>query len=749
MIDVKVRFTKKLFSSEEGFSVYSAVPTHEYKKLVELSDYGNFTISGNYVIDESELHKKVFHVSIEEDVRAKYPCSYKMNKIHYTFPEKAEEQWDFIREADLVTGLQYMNLSNHFDEKTDKILDIILDETYRIEDAKGFGEKSAIRLRDKVEADKYKALVYQSFGKIDGIGPSLVRQIIIYSPHVEETIETIKKDPFFLLRFKGVGFNIADNVRAHLGISLEDKERCLHGVKYFITESFRQTGSTYADLNMSIQDVARSLNVNKQILIDYIKEEMDRDEEDKKYNLKFFGHYVTTVDLFKAENIVYRRTQSLKRKEEPIMDPSAWDRNKEKLLSKKFFELSEEQEDFLRKVNEERILLLVGPGGSGKSWVTKLACQLLRKAGKKVGLYAPTARAAKVMADYTGWNASTIHRGLMKFQNGFADEDDEYEGYAPEDVIVLDESSMIDSELMAVVYKAMRPDARIIIIGDDFQLPSVGPGNILYDLIHSLKVPIVNFTKIYRQSETSNIINQASALREGSFYINPAEEINDFGDIVFINNNSEDEIKDLALEYYKGFKDDYAQEDLMFLTPVNKGPSGRRTINKEIQKIVNGDDSKQQLVFGKNSPDESDLYYYRKNDYITISNNNYGAESEEGEIVDLINGDIGSVVAANEEGITVEIDGLTFYFNKDDVMSNVEHLWATTIHKSQGGQAHGVIIVIPPHSWGLSANMLYTAITRAQTKCIIIGNISLLNRAAHKFANFNRKTMIALQSAQA
>lgn len=748
MIDVKVRFTKKLFSSEEGFSVYAASPTHEYKRAVELTDFGNFTISGNYVIEDSELHKKVFHVSIEEDVRAKYPCSYKMDKIHYTFPEEAVEQWEFIKEADLVTALQYMNLKSHFNEKEDKILDIILEEIERVEEAKGFGERSAIRLKEKVEADKYKALVYKSFGKIDGIGPSLVRQIVNFSPHVEETITTIENDPFFLLKFRGVGFSIADKVRAQLGIPADNRERCLHGLKFFITDAFKQSGSTYADLNMSIQDVARSLSVNRQILIDYIKEEMAKDEEDKKYNLKFFGHYVTTTELFKAESTVFKRTKSLMRKAEPLVDPAAWQESKEKILSKKFFELSDEQEDFLRMVNEERILLLIGPGGSGKSWVTKIACQLLARANKKVGLYAPTARAARVMSDYTGWSASTIHRGLMRYQNGFEDEEDGSEGYAPEDVIVLDESSMIDSELMAVVYRAMRPDGRIIIIGDAFQLPSVGPGNILYDLIHYLKVPTVNFTKIYRQSEDSNIINQASALREGSFYVDPAKEISDFGDIVFINNSNEDDIREIALEYYKGFKDEYSQEDLMFLTPVNKGPSGRRVINKEIQSIVNGNEGKEQLTFGKNSPNEADLYHYRKDDYITISSNSYNAESEEGETVDLINGDIGDVVSANEDGITVSIDGLSFFYNKDDVMSNVEHLWATTIHKSQGGQAHGVIIVIPPNSWGLSANMLYTAITRAQTKCIIIGSMDLLNRAAHKFANFNRKTMLALQSGE-
>lgn len=751
MVKLKVRFTAKLFASPEGFSVYAAEPTLEYKKakVIKLNKYGNFTVSGNYSIEQNEMNNKVFTISIEEDLKAKYPCSYRMVEIHYEFPNSAKEQWLFLKESNIVTTNQYVNLKRKFKDN-DKILDIIINQTSRIEQVTGFGAKSSAKLKTKLELDKGKALIYQNFGKIDGIGPAVINQFTNWNVNINDTIKCIKEDPFSILELRGVGFLLADAIRAHLKIPNEDRERCLHGIKYYITDSFASSGNTYADLNLELRDVSNKLNVSFSVLVNYIKDEMSKGKVDKKYGLKFFGHYVTTESLYNAENIVYNRTQSLMNSKKDLMPEESWNENKGKLLAKQTYALSDEQHTFLDLVNKERILLLVGPGGAGKSWVTNLACNLIWKTGKKIGLYAPTARAAKIMTEYIGVTSSTIHRGLLRYsimEEDDSDYDDEgYGDLCPDDILIIDEASMIDSELMAAVYKAMRPEARIIIIGDEFQLSSVGPGNILYDFIHSLNVPTVFLTKIYRQSEDSNIINVATSLREGTFRLDEYETEDDMGDIKFINEDDNATIKKTGIDYYRKFYETLGEEEIMFLSPVNKGVVGRKKLNKEIQSIANGNTKKPQLTFGKNAEDEDDQYFYREGDYITISKNNYSLEDENGDTGMLINGDIGRLYKAHSDKIIVDIDGRLYRFEKDEVQSNVEHLWVTTIHKAQGGQANAVIIVIPSNSWGLSANMLYTAITRAKKKCIIIGDFKAMNRASKSYANFRRKTMISLQT---
>lgn len=761
MTEIKARFMRKLFSNEEtGFSVYSAEPVLKDQKKVMISKWGTITVSGNFSVDEEELGERYFRMDIDLDPTSKYAGSYTLGRIHYDFPTKASEQWNFLNEANLVTTNQYKSLQKAFTRK-EKILDIILTQPDKLTQAKGIGESHAKTINERVQKDKYRALVYTAFGKVDGIGPSVIKAIIHMGPDVTKTIKDIKKDPFILLKIDGVGFTTADKIRESQGIPLDDKNRCLHGIKYFITDTFESTGNTYADLNQEIKTLPVKLNVKTTTLIDYIKEVQNKNSKEvaKRYGFVIFSHFISTVDLFQAERFVGERTNYLMDTSSLILPQEQWNKMIDARLEGQQFSLSKEQRTFLEKVNSERILVLLGPGGAGKSWVTKIAVDLIMEAkrnvviapkaegeenySRPVGLYAPTARAAKVMKSYIGLDSSTIHRGLMKFTQAYSDHT-----FSPDDVLIVDESSMVDSQLMEVVYRAMKFEARIVLIGDSFQLPSVGPGNILYDLTHALAVPTVTFTKIYRQSEDSNIINYASDLRFDNFFLDPSARIVDKGDIVFINSKDPEEIKELGMDYYKDLLADHAYEDIMMLSPVNKGPAGRKTLNKEIQKLVNGNAQKSQYIAGKNAPDEADRQYFREGDYITIVKNDYARPNIRGQESPIINGDMGRIFSVDTEAkkVRVDIEGEYFDFDFDEVKNYMDHLWAITIHKSQGGQANSVIILIPSNAgWGLSANMLYTAITRAQKQCYVIGDFNVLNRSSKKYANFKRKTIIALE----
>lgn len=738
MKTIDVYFIKKMFQSEEGFSVCAAQPTAEFMHDVKLNNYGNVSISGNFEIEDYEIGGKKFTVTIEEDYTSKYPNSYRMVKIHYDYPSTPREQWYLFQKGGFVPEKTYKNFFNEFSRSKDLILDIIVDDPdLVVKKVKGVGKDRVHAIRNRVMQDKGKAIIHAQFGHVPGIGPSTINKIINYEPDVRKTVDQILADPFYLMKIEGVGFTVADAIRDDLSMPLDSRERCLHGIKYYITDKFQSSGDTYADLNTEVEDLAKKLEVPTLTLVDHVKKEIAMDTEDLSFRLKFFGKYVTTQELFDAEQLVFKATNVLKNSKEFIMESAKWNLELDKIVENEPLALSEEQYDFLRRLNEERLMLLIGPGGAGKSWVTRLAVNMLTSANLSVGLFAPTARAAKVMSGYVGKEAMTIHRGMYQYAMANA--------LAPWDVIILDEASMIDSELMAVVYKVMKPGSRLIVIGDDFQLPSVGPGNILYDFINHLEVPMIKLTKIFRQEKGSGILDYATALREGKFYVDSAKNKVSNKEIQFINIEDSDEIKDYVLKLYRKSYRIHDETDIMMLTPVNQGPSGRRTLNKEIQNIVNKNE-KNMLVFGQNLENEEDKTYFKANDYITITKNDYDAKDEFGDTHTLVNGDIGNVVSAKKNSIFVKVNDNTFEYKRDNITSNVEHVWATTIHKAQGGQAKDVVIIIPSNSWGLSANMLYTAITRATERCWVVGNFRTLNRASHNLANFRRKTMLSLQA---
>ena len=745
-IECKAIFTKKVYSGEDGYAVYSA-KLAEDNDYIQLSSYNNFSISGDFSIEQNDLDKKVFTINVEPDYSGKYQNSYNMVSISFDFPSTSKEQWAFLRESNLVTQNRYTAIKNTFPSNT-LILDLIMDHPDYLVKVPTVGEKLAKKIHDKLVEEKDLAAIYQAFGDVPGVGPGVILGIQKLGTNVNETINKIKIDPFYLMKIPRVGFLVADKVRAFLKVPLTDRNRCLHGVKHYILDSFLSTGNTYADLNKEIYKLADLLYVNVSLLVQYVKEESEKNDKENTYGIKIFGNYISTIELYEAEKIISKKISYLMRTSKKITNTKDWNNRISKEMSGMPQTLSDEQQTFLKRVNEENVLLLVGPGGSGKSWVTELTVRLLKQQDLEVTLVAPTARAAKVMTNYIHQPASTIHRAMLPLLFATGEEEvkeNEEDKRKDADVIIIDESSMVDSELMSIVLKVSK-DARIIIIGDSFQLPSVGPGNVLYDLIHSLKVPMVEFTKIYRQGKDSNIINYAAALRTNSFHLENWEDKVDAGDIVFINEKENETIADLAINFYSKDVKRLGEENLMILSPVNKGPIGRRTLNPKIQKIVNGNERLDTMSFGENSPNPDDLVRFRVDDYITVIRNNYNAQDTNDNSCILVNGDVGKISHVTDKTIVCDIDDLRVPFLKNEVKSNIEHLWATTIHKSQGGQADTVIILIPKNSWGLSANMLYTAITRAKVKCLVIGDFNAMNRASKVFENYNRRTMLSLNA---
>lgn len=741
MIEVSIRFTRRLFGKPDGtYSIFAAEPVDlgEAKKVSVDKRYGNFSISGDFALTDEEIGM-VYTVTIIEDHKSSHQNSYKLVKIHYDFPKDAKAQWTYLENSNILPMMTFLEVKSTFN-KDDKILDIIVENPKKLEKVKGIGEERARHYHLKLMENKEKALLFAEYGDIEGVSSNLINKLLQMKPRVEETIRLIENDPFVLINAAEVGFVVADRFREHYNFPLNDRNRILHGVSYYLDQGFRSSGNTYEEVLKASRDVAGKLLVPYKEVVYLLAEIQNKDADLVKYRLKIFGRNITTANLFDAELIVYKLMNRMLKENKLIANKDKWQKNKEEYLGKLEQNLSPEQDDFLNVINEKRVSVLLGPGGSGKSWVINIACDLIKKSGKTFGLFAPTARAAHVMSDYVGTEAMTIHRGLMGYV--LAGET------APFDVLIVDEFSMVDSELASIVIQAMGENTRLIIVGDDFQLQSVGPGNILFDLVEYIKVPTTKLSKIFRQGEGSKLLDYAQALRDGTFKLPVGMPKVEENDITFINETNDTKKQEIAMKLYsaalKRVNSNY--QDLMLLSPINNGPSGRRTLNRKVQDIVNPGNNPNDVVFGGNLKDESAKRYFKSGDYVTVTSNQYEIINDVDEVTQLINGDLGSITRTGTSNLTFKVNKDSYTIDKSDITDLLDHSWAITIHKSQGGQASEVIIVCPENSYFmLNANMIYTALTRAKIKCYFIGNFREINEASKRQANHTRKTIIQLQ----
>ena len=740
MIELSVKFMKRIYGTPDGdYSVFVAEAANfaESKKVSE-NDKGEFTIAGDFSLNDDEIGM-VYTVTIQENFTARYPNSYNSVKLHYDFPKDAESQWDYLESSSIIPLRTFLEIQKTF-KKTDKILDIIVDSPSELEKVKGIGEERANHYHSKLLENRDKALLFSEYGDIEGVSSHLINKLLNLKPRVEDTIKEIEADPFMLIEYAEIGFVVADRFREYYKYPINDRNRILHGVSYYLNQGFQSSGNTYDEILPASKEISGKLKVSYREVVTLLAEIQKDEKALTKYRLKIFGKNITTYSLFQSELIVYKRMNEMIKEKKLIANKQKWEKNKEEYLSKLPQALSKEQGEFLSAINEERVSVLLGPGGTGKSWVINIACDLIKASGKTFGLFAPTARAAHVMSEYVGVEAMTIHRGLMG--HVLSNE------IAPYDVLIVDEFSMVDSELASIVVQAMGLHTRLIIVGDDYQLQSVGPGNVLFDLVEYVQIPTTRLTKVFRQGENSRLLDYAQDLRDGTFKLPIGAPRLEEGDITFIHETDDTRKQAIAMKLYTDalsrVKNNY--EDIMLLSPINKGPAGRGTLNKKVQEIVNPGAGSNDVVFGANSRDEDAKRYFRRGDYITVTSNQYEMISDTDEVTQLINGDLGEVSRTASGNLTFDVNKKSYTIDKSEINSLIDHAWTITIHKSQGGQASEVIIVLPESSYFmLSSNMLYTALTRAKVKCYLIGNFREINTSAKRQANYTRKTMIQLQ----
>lgn len=491
-----------------------------------------------------------------------------------------------------------------------------------------------------------------------------------------------------------------------------------------------QSGHSWVDYKHLLNKAIDLLNINRS----YIEDVLNNGVENV---LNIDGKY-TTKSVYEAEKYIAMKMTQYKTQSKKFFDTDKLNEMIDSYCKKHNIELEENQRQFFHDWNENSILMLVGGGGMGKSWLQRILLEFIDTKNHSVALLAPTGKASKVMAGYTGREASTIHRKAGVFEDA-----DEGVKAITEDIIIIDESSMCDIFILSKFFKALKnSNARILFVGDDFQLPSVGVGNFLYDIIHSNTIKVSRLKKVFRQSD-GGILNVSTDVREGNAFINDSAD----GRIVFGKDcvfwmTDQSYIRDGVIANYKRVIERFDQDDIVILTPTNKGDLGTVALNREIQKIANPPSSmKKERKVGR----KSDPTIFRVGDAVMNTVNTYDIETVDGGVADIFNGDTGKIIDIDddEKVFIVEIDGIQVKMKFGTILTNLVHSWVTTIHKSQGSQ-YKVVIVIADRSatYQLNANLLYTGFSRAQDYMLVLGQAQTINRAMRKFANMERRSFL-------
>lgn len=622
-------------------------------------------------------------------------------------------------------GEKYAHLiANKFGEDTLEILEKNPEKILEVEEIdKKKAEKMVAELKANLSQRELVVFLLEN-----GISLSLEERLTeIYGTQV---IQTIRKNPYCLINdINGIGFIKADTIARKIGFDLNNELRIKEGIKFTLTKA-TQEGHCFLPRDQLISDATKLLKVEKKLVDPVINicvsEHALVREGDKIYLHRFYRaeNYVASqlAKIYATPTKVNLNPQSITEFQKTI------ERN-EKIY------YNSDQTRAIETALTSKIMVLTGGPGTGKTTTTLGIIAALKKLNYDIHLVAPTGRAAKRMSEATGSPASTIHR-LLSWE--FSPNSDKYsfhyneDNKLPGDAIIIDEFSMVDILLMEALIKALPIKMKIIFIGDADQLPSVGPGNVLHDIIDSNSIPVVHLKEIFRQAQDSNIIMNAHKINEGKL-LNLSKEAEDFR---FIPAKPY-EVEGLVSDCIYSMSETYnlnPLEDIQVLSPMKKGAAGTENLNGFLQSMFHNS------FEGTDNPamPRGGNCQFFVGDKVMQIRNNYTK--------DVFNGEVGFITGINPRDLdhfmTVSFgDRIVTYRSKE--IDNLILAYASTIHKAQGSEYPVVIIpLFRSHYIMLQRNLLYTAVTRAKKTVILIGDPDAVNIAIRNVDARKRNTQL-------
>lgn len=622
-------------------------------------------------------------------------------------------------------------------------LEIIQYNPERLKEIPGIGEKKLEKIAKAYEEQREikDIMVYlQQYDITVNYG------IKIYKQYGKDTIAVISENPYRLSEdIYGIGFKTADNIAKKMGISHESPYRVEAGLKFAMMSSSGE-GHCYLPKNELLNKTAQLLDIEIESIESSLRDLALKNSfqiiQDGEETIVYY------TPLHMAENNVARKIVELSRVDFKDFEVNI-DKKIKEIEKENNIAFGNKQITAIEESINSGVMIITGGPGTGKTTTINAIIKIYEDLGLNVVLAAPTGRAAKRMTETTGRESKTIHRLLefsyMEEDMAFnKDEDSPIDG----DVLIIDEASMIDILLMNSLLKAINPGTRLILVGDVDQLPSVGPGNVLKDIINSGSINVVMLDEIFRQAEESMIIVNAHRINKGE---NPLVNEKDKDFYFIVKNNTRqilDTIVNLNKDRLPNFYDVDPVRDIQVLTPMKKGEVGINSLNKHLQNSLN---PKSKDKEEKQIGDE----VFRVGDKVMQIKNNYntewkiikdGLEVEKGEGV--FNGDFGFIIDIDNEDRTLRVlfddeKEVEYDFNQLD---ELKLAYATTIHKAQGSEFP---VVIMPIHWGppmlLTRNLIYTAITRARQLVVLVGQEKYLymminnNKIAKRYSSLDRK----------
>ena len=585
--------------------------------------------------------------------------------------------------------------------------------------------------RNKLEVIKVAWLEHQHITDImvflQGYGISTTQAVKIYKTYGESSIEKVKKNPYQLSKdIFGIGFKTADDIAQKIGIDPHDKFRIQAGIIHCIT-SYADNGHCFMPVEELIKEIKKLINVNDELCraqIDVLTKSKDLINENERLFLPFY--YYAELDVMDyLGSIMFGAQDTLSN-----LKDIQWDTELEKHSSAFSIDLTDQQKNAIRTALSEKVCVITGGPGTGKSTITRIIVAMLNAHGKKISLAAPTGRAAKRLSEATGEEAKTIHR-LLEYSpmegGGFKKGID---NPLETDMVVIDETSMIDVLLMSHLVSAIKPDSHLLLIGDVDQLPSVGAGNVLRDVIACGQIPTIILDTIFRQSEDSFIIVNAHQINSVKMPVF-SEESKDF---FIFKENEPTKVAEWVMDVVKnripkkfGFD---SHNDIQVLSPMYKGDAGVTNLNVLLQGLLNSPNpQKVELPQRSRVFREGDRVMQIRNDYDKL----------------IFNGDIGTInsIDLDEQQFVINFEGRDVIYDFSQ-LDELVHAYAITIHKSQGSEFPVVVIpLVTAHYLLLQRNLIYTAVTRARELVVIVGNKKALAMAVKNDRIRLRNTTLA------
>ncbi|MFF5165076.1 MULTISPECIES: SF1B family DNA helicase RecD2 [Streptomyces] len=624
-------------------------------------------------------------------------------------------------------------ITTHFGVDT---LDIIEQHPKRLVEVPGLGPKRTKMIAAAWEEQK---AIKEVMVFLQSVGVSTSIAVRIYKKYEDASISVVKNQPYRLAAdVWGIGFLTADRIAQAVGIPHDSPERVKAGLQYALSQSTDQ-GHCFLPEERLIADGVKLLQVDTGLVIDCLAE-LAQDPEGvvrEKVPGPEDGQPVTAVYLVpfhRAEISLAAQVQRLLRTPEdrmPGFQDVDWDKALGWLAGRTGATLAPEQEAAVRLALTRKVAVLTGGPGCGKSFTVRSVVELARARNAKVVLAAPTGRAAKRLSELTGAEASTVHRLLELKPGGDAAYDRERPLDA--DLVVVDEASMLDLLLANKLVKAVAPGAHLLLVGDVDQLPSVGAGEVLRDLLaEGGPVPAVRLTTIFRQAQKSGVVTNAHRINSG---VPPLTQgLDDF--FLFVEDETEDAgvlAVDVAARRIPAKFGLNPRRDVQVLAPMHRGPAGAGHLNGLLQQAITpGRPGLPEKRFGGR--------VFRVGDKVTQIRNNYD-KGENG----VFNGTVGVVTAldADEQRLTVLTDEEEEIAYDFDELDELAHAYAMTIHRSQGGEYPAVVIPVTTSAWMmLQRNLLYTAVTRAKKLVVLVGSRKAIGQAVRTVSAGRRCTAL-------